>query len=81
MPACSHVRKMKSDHLRCPDSMRSAGKGQVLRVKYGLNANSGAIGSFVFALPAAVFVSAAVVTGISALLYSALLDKVNKGGP
>jgi len=32
--------------------MRSAGKGQVLRVKYGLNANSGAIGcSFLPCLP------------------------------
>ena len=64
-------------------------RGNVLGIRLGgYNANSGAIGSFVFALPALVFVAAGAITVAAASVAADLFDRLSRsavearpGGP
>jgi len=51
----------------------SVRRGRLLRLKLGYNPNSSSIGSYVFALPAALFGLTAAFGAVTALLHSVLI--------
>ena len=53
---------------------KSGRKGRVLKVKYGYNANSGSIGSFVFTLPGMIVAASLSIALLTSLVSSLVVD-------